>query len=80
MAKAVNQPALGNNLHPGANAGRAGANPHQPEVAVPKRFKDPVHQSTKPFPPETNRPSKRLSMSRGTGHHVSSGGDVPIDA
>ena len=38
-----NEPALGGNLHPGADAGGAGAYPHQAEVAILKSFEDPAN-------------------------------------
>jgi hypothetical protein len=34
---------LRDDLHPGADAGGAGANPHQAEIAILKRFKDPAN-------------------------------------
>jgi hypothetical protein len=44
VAEPVDQPALGYDLHPGADAGGAGANPHQAEIAILKCFKDPGNQ------------------------------------
>ena len=40
VAEAVDQPALRHDLHPRADAGRAGADPHQPEIAILKCFED----------------------------------------
>src|SRR5262249_48293568 len=45
VTEAVNQPALRHNLHPGTNAGSAGANPHQAEIAILKCLEDPADQS-----------------------------------
>ena len=42
MAQPVDQPALRHNLHPGANAGRTGTEPHQAEIAILKCFKYPA--------------------------------------
>jgi hypothetical protein len=42
MAEAIDQPALGHDLHPGADAGHAGAEPHQAEIAIMKCFEDPA--------------------------------------
>ena len=42
MAQPINQPALRNDLHPGANAGHAGTEPHQPEISILKCFKYPA--------------------------------------
>ena len=42
VAQPVDQPALRHDLHPGADAGRAGAKPHQAEIAILKCFKDPA--------------------------------------
>jgi hypothetical protein len=42
VAEPVDQPSLGDDLHPGANAGGAGANPHQTEIAILECFKDPA--------------------------------------
>src|SRR5882762_7409847 len=44
VADAINEPALGHDLHPGADAGGASANPHKAKVAVAKRFEDPADQ------------------------------------
>ena len=44
MAQPVDQPALRHDLHPGADAGGAGADPHQAEIAILKCFKDPANQ------------------------------------
>src|SRR5262249_4699246 len=41
MAEPIDEPALGDDLHPGANAGNAGPKPHQPEVTVGKCFEYP---------------------------------------
>ena len=43
VAEPVDQPALRHDLHPGANAGGAGAKPHQAEIAILKCFKDPAN-------------------------------------
>ena len=40
MTEAVDQPALGHDLHPGADAGSAGADPHQAEVAILEGFEN----------------------------------------
>ena len=40
MAQAVDEPALGDDLHPGADTGGAGADPHQAEIAVLKCFEN----------------------------------------
>ena len=40
MADPVNEPSLGNNLHPGANAGGAGPHPHQAEISILECFED----------------------------------------
>ena len=42
MAQPVNQPALGDDLHPGADTGGAGADPHETEVAIGKRLEGPA--------------------------------------
>ena len=42
MAQAIDKPALRHDLHPGANAGGAGADPHQAEIAILKCFEDPT--------------------------------------
>src|SRR5208283_4276781 len=44
MAESVDEPALRHNLHPGADAGSAGANPHQAKIAILKCFKNPANQ------------------------------------
>ena len=44
VGKPVDEPGLRHQLHPRADAGRAGAHPHQAEIAVFKRPKDPVQQ------------------------------------
>jgi hypothetical protein len=44
MAKPVDQPPLGDDLHPGADARGAGAEPHQAKIAVFKCFKYPADQ------------------------------------
>jgi hypothetical protein len=44
VAEAINQPALGHDLHPRADAGRARADPHQAEIAILKCFEDPANQ------------------------------------
>ena len=38
MAQAIDEPALGHDLHPGADARGAGTDPHQPEIAIMKCF------------------------------------------
>ncbi len=43
VAEPVDQPALRHDLHPGADAGGAGAKPHQAEIAILKCFKDPAN-------------------------------------
>ena len=43
VGKLEDEPALGGNLHPRANAGGAGAYPHQAEVAILKSFEDPAN-------------------------------------
>ena len=40
VAKAIDQPALCDDLHPRADAGRTGSDPHQPEIAILKCFED----------------------------------------
>ena len=40
----IDQPTLGRGLHPGAHAGSAGPKPHEPEIAIPKRFEDAIEQ------------------------------------
>jgi hypothetical protein len=40
VAQAVNQPTLGYDLHPGADAGGAGAEPHQAEIAILESLED----------------------------------------
>src|ERR1039457_2832554 len=45
VAEPVNQPALRDDLHPGADAGGAGANPHQAEIAILKCFKNAANQA-----------------------------------
>src|ERR1700739_4852787 len=40
MTEPVDQPALRDNLHPGADAGCAGAKPHQAKIAILKCFED----------------------------------------
>ncbi len=42
MAQAIDEPALRHNLHPGADAGGAGAEPHQTEITIVKCFEDSV--------------------------------------
>ena len=38
MTQPVDEPALGDDLHPGANTGRTGADPHQAEISILKCF------------------------------------------
>ena len=45
VGERVDQPALRDDLHPGADAGRARADPHQAEVAILKSFEDPAKHS-----------------------------------
>ena len=40
MAQAIDEPALGDDLHPGADTGGAGADPHQAEIAILKCFEN----------------------------------------
>src|SRR5262249_25053357 len=56
----INQPCLGKVLHPRADARRAGAKPHQPEIAVlepfkyprePSRFRSRLRHNSHPLPP-----------------------------
>jgi hypothetical protein len=42
VTELVNQPALRHNLHPRADAGGAGTDPHETEIAILKCFKDPA--------------------------------------
>src|SRR5271165_1782571 len=42
MAQAIDKPALRHNLHPGANAGGAGTEPHQTEITIVKCFEYPA--------------------------------------
>ena len=42
MAEVIDQPRLRHDLHPASDAGRAGANPHQAEIAVLECFEDPA--------------------------------------
>ena len=64
MAEPVDQPALRHDLHPGADAGGAGANPHQAEIAVLKCFKNPANQSGVSVGwKKTNIPGSGLSAS-----------------
>ena len=42
MAQAIDEPALRHDLHPGADAGRAGAEPHQTEITIMKCFEYPA--------------------------------------
>ena len=44
VGQPVDEPGLRHQLHPGADAGCAGTHPHQAEIAVFKRPKDPVQQ------------------------------------
>ena len=44
VAEAIDQPALGHDLHPGADARGAGADPHQAEIAIMKCFEDPANR------------------------------------
>ena len=44
MAEAIDKPALGDDLHPGADAGGAGADPHQAKIAILKCFENPANQ------------------------------------
>jgi hypothetical protein len=41
VAQLVNQPGLRDDLHPRADGGHAGADPHEAEVAVLKRLENP---------------------------------------
>src|ERR1700686_2040788 len=43
VAEPVDQPALRLNLHPRADAGSAGPNPHQAKIAILKCFKNPAN-------------------------------------
>jgi hypothetical protein len=45
VAQAINEPALRHDLHPGADAGGAGADPHQAEITILECFKDPANQA-----------------------------------
>ena len=40
MAEPINQPALRHNLHPGADAGSTGTEPHEAEIAILEGFED----------------------------------------
>src|ERR1700733_13193123 len=40
MAQAVDEPALRDDLHPGADGGGAGADPHKAKIAILKSFED----------------------------------------
>src|ERR1019366_9516868 len=42
VGKLQDQPALSGNLHPGPDAGRAGAHPHQAEIPILKSFEGPA--------------------------------------
>src|SRR6185436_12778797 len=42
--KIVNQPALRQRLHPGADAGGARAEPHQPKIAILEGFENATEQ------------------------------------
>jgi hypothetical protein len=42
MAQPIDQPALRHNLHPGADAGHAGTQPHETEIPVLKCFEYPA--------------------------------------
>src|SRR5579863_7425912 len=42
MAQTIDEPALRHDLHPSANAGRAGAEPHEPEVSILKSLEYPA--------------------------------------
>jgi hypothetical protein len=42
VAEPIDEPALRNDLHPGANAGGAGANPHQAEITIMKCLEYPA--------------------------------------
>ena len=42
MAQTIDEPALRHDLHPGADAGRAGTDPHQAEIPIMKCFKYPA--------------------------------------
>src|SRR6185437_11139953 len=44
VGQAVDEPRLRHQLHPGADAGCAGAHPHQAEIAVFKRPEDAVQE------------------------------------
>ena len=54
MAQPIDQPALRHDLHPGADTGRAGANPHQTEIAILKCFKYPAKELTSPCAPRVS--------------------------
>src|ERR1700722_1924705 len=45
VAQAIDEPALGYDLHPCADAGRAGADPHQAKITILKCLKDPADHS-----------------------------------
>ena len=45
MAEIVDQPRLRHDLHPAADAGSAGADPHEAEIAVLESFEDAVEHS-----------------------------------
>jgi hypothetical protein len=45
MTQPIDQPRLRHNLHPRANAGGAGANPHQTKIAVVKCLENSGDQS-----------------------------------
>ena len=49
LVSSQDQPALRRDLHPRADAGRAGAHPHQAEVAVLKCFEDPADHDWRLF-------------------------------
>jgi hypothetical protein len=40
----IDEPTLSRGLHPGAHAGCAGPEPHQPEIAIPEGFEDAIEQ------------------------------------
>jgi hypothetical protein len=42
MTKLVNEPALRDDLHPSADTGRAGTDPHEAKIAILKCLEDPA--------------------------------------
>jgi hypothetical protein len=45
VTEPVDEPALRDDLHPGADAGSTGSKPHEAEIAILKCFKDSADQS-----------------------------------